>query len=162
MAITSSHDATTASRGDDRRGETRYASHAGDPRTTPAPSDPSVGELVGEISNDLTRLVRGEIELAKAEIKQEATKAGKAAGMLAGAGYAGHLFLLMGSLAAVFGLAHWVGLAWAALIVTGVWALVGAVLFVTGRKRLRAVQVTPERTAETLKEDARWARNRTN
>ncbi|MFJ6851004.1 phage holin family protein [Streptomyces sp. NPDC091271] len=128
-----------------------------------APSaDPSIGELVGDISDDLTQLVRGEIELAKAELKQEATKAGKAGGMLAGSGYAGHLVLLMGSLAAIFGLAHVVDLAWAALIVTGVWALVGGVLFVMGRKRMRAVQVKPERTAETLKEDARWARTRTN
>lgn len=134
-----------------------------DPKgSTRAPSaDPSIGELVGEISDDLTRLVRSEIDLAKAEIKQEATRAGKAGGMLAGSGYAGHLVLLMGSLAAIFGLAHLVDLAWAALIVTGVWALVGAVLFVTGRKRMRAVRLKPERTTETLKEDARWARNRT-
>jgi len=130
--------------------------------TQAPPPDPSIGELVGEISDDLTRLVRSEIDLAKAEIKQEATKAGKAAGMLAGSGYAGHLALLMASLAALFGLAHLVDHAWAALIVTAVWALVGAVLFVTGRKRMRAVQIKPERTAETLKEDARWARNRTN
>ncbi|MFD5200507.1 phage holin family protein [Streptomyces sp. NPDC058375] len=130
---------------------------------TRAPAaDPSIGELVGEISDDLTRLVRSEIELAKAEIKQEATRASKAAGMLAGSGYAGHLVLLLGSLAAIFGLAHLVDLAWAALIVTAVWALVGAALFVSGRKQMRAVQVKPERTAETLKEDAQWARNRTN
>lgn len=131
--------------------------------STRAPSaDPSVGELVGEVSDDLSRLVRSEIDLAKAEMKQEAAKAGKAAGMLAGSGYAGHLVLVMGSLAAIFGLAHLVDLAWAALIVTGVWALVGAVLFVIGRKRMRSVQVKPERTTETLKEDARWARNRRN
>ncbi|MFI2781144.1 phage holin family protein [Streptomyces sp. ALB3] len=131
--------------------------------STQVPSaDPSVGELVGEISDDLTRLVRGEIDLAKAEMKQEATRAGKAAGMLAGSGYAGHLVLLMGSLAAVFGLARLVDLAWAALIVAALWALVGAALFVIGRKRMRAVRVKPERTTETLKEDVRWARNRTN
>ncbi|MFE9699794.1 phage holin family protein [Streptomyces sp. NPDC006270] len=136
---------------------------SGSTGATRAPSqDPSVGELVGEIGDDLSRLVRSEIELAKAEIKQEATKAGKAAGMLAGSGYAGHLVLLLGSLTAIFGLAHLVDLAWAALIVTAVWALVGAVLFVSGRKRLRAVQVKPERTAQTLKEDASWARNPTN
>ncbi|MFD4030065.1 phage holin family protein [Streptomyces sp. NPDC058637] len=117
---------------------------------------------MGDISDDLTQLVRGEIELAKAEIKQEATRAGKAGGMLAGSGYAGHLALLMGSLAAIFGLAHVVDLAWAALIVTGIWAMVAGALFVMGRKRMRAVQMKPERTAETLKEDARWARTRTN
>lgn len=150
MAISSSRNATAPQDG----------SSSGSHRA-PSP-DPSIGELVGEIGDDLTQLVRGEIELAKAEIKQEATRAGKAAGMLAGSGYAGHLVLLMGSLAAIFGLAHVVDLAWAALIVTGFWAVVGAVLFVMGRKRMRAVQVKPERTAESLKEDARWARTRTN
>jgi hypothetical protein len=131
-------------------------------RSVRAPSqEPSIGELVGEISEDFSRLVQGEIELAKAEIKQEATKAGKAAGMVAGSGYAGHLVLVMGSLAAIFGLAHWLDLAWAALIVTGFWALVAAVLFMTGRKRLRSVQMKPERTTQSLKEDARWARNPT-
>ncbi|MFJ9885291.1 phage holin family protein [Streptomyces sp. NPDC091287] len=81
--------------------------------------------------------------------------------MLAGSGYAGHLMLLMGSLAAVFGLAQVVDLAWAALIVTGFWAILAAVLFVVGRKRLKTVSAKPERTVETLKEDAQWARNPT-
>ncbi|MEU1087951.1 phage holin family protein [Streptomyces sp. NPDC005892] len=144
-------------------GNTDTPHDAGLTGATRAPSaDPSIGELVGEISEDLTRLVRSEIELAKAEIKQEATRAGKAAGMLAGSGYAGHLVLLLGSLAAIFGLAHLVDLAWAALIVTAIWAVVAAVLLVNGRKRMRAVQVKPERTTEALKEDAQWARNRTN
>ncbi|MFG2539344.1 phage holin family protein [Streptomyces sp. NPDC048511] len=150
MAIFSSQNATVSHDG------TPSGSHRA------APADPSIGELVGEISDDLTQLVRGEIELAKAELKQEATKAGKAGGMLAGSGYAGHLMLLMGSLAAVFGLGHVVDLAWAALIVTGIWALVGGVLFMVGRTRMRSVQMKPERAAETLKEDARWARTRTN
>ncbi|SCE16315.1 phage holin family protein [Streptomyces sp. OspMP-M43] len=54
-----------------------------------------------------------------------------------------------------------VDLAWAALIVTGFWALLAAVLFLVGRKRLRTVSAKPERTVDTLKEDAQWARNRT-
>ncbi|MFF3290832.1 phage holin family protein [Streptomyces sp. NPDC003023] len=123
--------------------------------------EPSVGELVSEISKDLSLLVREEIELAKAEIKEETTKAGKAAGMLAGAGYAGHLVLLLGSLTVVFALANVMDWAWAALIVTGVWALVGAVLFMRGRKQMRDVNLKPEQTVETLKEDARWVRNPT-
>lgn len=140
------------------------APHGGFPsgsHRAPSP-EASLGELVGDISDDLTRLVRGEIELAKAELKQEATRAGKAGGMLAGSGYAGHLAVLLGSLAAVFGLAHVVDLAWAALIVTGIWALLAGILFALGRTRMRAVQMKPERTAETLKEDARWARTRKN
>jgi nitrate/nitrite transporter NarK len=121
----------------------------------------SVGDLIGEISSDFSHLVRDEIELAKAEIKQESAKAGKAAGLLGGAGYAGHVVLLFGSLTLVFALANVMDPAWAALIVTALWAVVGAVLYVTGRKRLKTVSVKPEQTMETLKEDARWARHPT-
>ncbi|MER5311380.1 phage holin family protein [Streptomyces sp. NPDC002773] len=121
--------------------------------------DRSIGDLIGAIGSDLSQLVRDEIELAKAEIKQESTKAGKAVGMLGGAGYAGHLVLLLGSLTVVFALANVMDPAWAALIVTAVWAVVGAVLYVTGRKRLRTVHLKPEQTVETVKEDARWARH---
>lgn len=122
--------------------------------------EPSIGDLVGEISTDLSQLVRDEIQLAKAELKQESAKAGKAAGMLGGAGYAGHLVLLLGSLTAIFALAHVMDEAWAALIVTAVWAVVGAVLYVNGRKRLRTVHLKPEQTVDSLKEDAQWARHR--
>ncbi|MDQ0785161.1 hypothetical protein QFZ64_000658 [Streptomyces sp. B3I8] len=124
-------------------------------------AESSLGELVGEIGSDLSRLVRDEIDLAKAEIKQESAKAGKAFGMLGGAGYAGHLVVLMGSLTAMFGLAHVMDLAWAALVVTAVWAVTGGVLYTTGRARLRAVHVKPEQTVQTLKEDAQWARHPT-
>ncbi|MEU9107724.1 phage holin family protein [Streptomyces xanthophaeus] len=136
--------------------------------TAPAPppppsmqSDASIGDLIGEIGQDVSQLVRTEIELAKAEIKQESAKAGKAVGMLGGAGYAGHVVLLFASLTAVFALANLMDPAWAALIVTALWAIVGGVLYVMGRKRLRTVNLKPEQTVETLKEDAQWARHPT-
>jgi hypothetical protein len=124
-------------------------------------AEPSLGDLISDISNDLSHLVRSEIELAKAELKQESVKAGKAGGMLAGAGYAGHLVVLLASLTLIFALGNVMDTAWAALIVTALWAVVAAVLYANGRKRLRAVNLKPEQTVETLKEDARWARNPT-
>ncbi|MFD3537471.1 phage holin family protein [Streptomyces sp. NPDC058664] len=140
------------------------------PRAAPTPPPPpareardtreaSIGDLIGDIGTDLSQLMRDEIELAKAEIKEESTKAGKAAGMLAGAGYAGHLVLLFGSLTVVAALSHVMDVVWAALVVTAVWAVAGAVLYTTGRKRLRTVDLTPEHTVEALKEDTRWARH---
>jgi hypothetical protein len=122
---------------------------------------PSLGQLVGEIGGDLSKLMRQELVLAKAEIREEVTKAGKAGGMLGGAGLAGYAAALFGTLAAVFGLGHVMDLGWAALIFTGVWAVIGAALFVIGRSRLRQVSPRPEQTMETLKEDAQWARNLT-
>lgn len=127
----------------------------------PLPSEPSLGDLIGEIGQDVSQLVRTEIELAKAELKQESAKAGKAVGMLGGAGYAGHAVLLFGSLTLVFALANVMDPAWAALIVTALWAVAGGTLYAAGRKRLRAVNLKPEQTVETLKEDARWARHPT-
>ncbi|WP_240801559.1 phage holin family protein [Streptomyces sp. A1136] len=135
----------------------RWASD--DRRWTESQTEPSIGNLISEIGADLSHLVRDEIELAKAEIKQESTKAGKAVGMLGGAGYAGHLALLLGSLTIVFALAHVMDIAWAALIVTAVWAVAGAILYVNGRKQLRTVNLKPEQTVEAVKEDVRWARH---
>ncbi|KAB8180065.1 phage holin family protein [Microbispora catharanthi] len=122
------------------------------------PAEPSLGKLVGEIGEDLSTLFRQEVELAKAEIRQEAAKAGKAAGMLGGAGFAGYMVALLVTLAVVFGLGNVMDLAWAALIVAAVWAVIGGVLFARGRERMREVNPTPEQTIETLKEDVRWAR----
>jgi nitrate/nitrite transporter NarK len=124
-------------------------------------SETSIGEIIGNISNDLSQLFRQEVALAKAEIQQEATKAGKAAGMLGGAGFAGYLSVVLLSFAVVFGLGEVIPLGWAAFIVGLVWAAIGAVLFVNGRKKLKTVDPVPRRTAETLKEDAQWLKNPT-
>jgi hypothetical protein len=129
--------------------------------TRPDPGDTSIGELIGNISNDLSQLFRQEVELAKVEVRREATKAGKAAGMLGGAGFAGYLAVVLLSFALVFGLANVMDAGWAALIVGAIWGAVGAVLYATGRKRLKTVDPVPRRTVDTLKEDAQWLKNPT-
>jgi len=115
-------------------------------------SNVSVGELVGQVAQDLSTLMRQELDLAKAEVKQEVTKTGKAAGMMGAAGLAGYMVLLFASIAAWWGLANVMDQGWAALIVTGIWAVIGAVLFVVGRRRLKEVNPKPEQTIETVKE----------
>jgi hypothetical protein len=118
----------------------------------PDVSGTSVGALLSEVTSDLSTLMRQEIELAKAEMKQEAAKTGKAAGMLGGAGFAGYMVALFLSFAAWWGLANVMDEAWGALIVAVLWAVVAAVLAATGRKKLREVNPKPERTVSTLKE----------
>ena len=120
--------------------------------TAPDVTSASVGELVGHVAQDLSTLMRQELELAKAEVKQEVTKTAKGAGMLGGAGFAGYMVLLFGSIAAWWGLANLMDQGWAALIVTGIWAVIGAVLFAVGRGQLKQVNPKPERTVETVKE----------
>jgi hypothetical protein len=127
----------------------------------PAPGETSVGELIGNISDDLSRLFRQEVELAKVEVKQEAAKAGRAAGMLGGAGFAGGLAVVLLSFAAVFALANVMDAGWAALIVAVVWVAVGAALYAAGRRQLQSVDPTPRRTVDTIKEDAQWLKNPT-
>jgi hypothetical protein len=107
---------------------------------------------MGNVSRDLSTLLRQELALAKAEVKAEATKAGKGAGMLGGAGFAGYMVLLFLSFGLWWGLSNVLDQSWAALIVAGVWAVVGAVLYAVGRNNLRRVEPVPERTVETLKE----------
>jgi hypothetical protein len=112
----------------------------------------SVGELLSDVTRDLSTLMRQEVELAKAEIKTEVAKVGKGAGMLGGAGFAGYMVALFLSIALWWGLSNSMDQGWAALIVAGIWAVIAAVLFVTGRSTLRTVHPTPERTVETVKQ----------
>ena len=119
---------------------------------SPDPASASVGELVGHVAQDLSTLMRQELDLAKAEVKQEVTKTAKGAGMLGGAGFAGYMVVLFASIALWWGLANVMDQGWAALIVTGIWAIIAAVLFVIGRNRLKQVNPKPEQTVETVKE----------
>ncbi|MFI8303167.1 phage holin family protein [Streptomyces sp. NPDC085927] len=129
--------------------------------TGPQEQEQSVGQLLSGVTADLQTLFRQEVELAKAEIREEGTRAGKAAGMYGGAGFAGYLVLLFLSLAAVLGLANVMDGGWAALIVAAVWAVVAAVLYQKGRARMRTVSPKPDQTVETMKENAEWARHPT-
>jgi uncharacterized membrane protein YqjE len=118
----------------------------------------SLGELFGSLTSDLSQLVRSEMELARVEIREEAAKAGKAAGMLGGGAVAALVALIMLASAAAWGLAEVVDAGWAFLIVGVVIGAVAAVLVMNGRQRLADVRPVPDQTVDTLKEDARWAR----
>jgi uncharacterized membrane protein YqjE len=118
----------------------------------------SIGDLVGEIADDLGRLVRKEIDLAKVEAKQEVSKLGKGAGMLAGAGLAAHLLLLFLSVALMLVLGRAMDLDLAALIVAIIWAIAAAVLATVGRRQLKSFDPKLEQTTQTLKEDVQWAK----
>jgi hypothetical protein len=124
--------------------------------TDPTPSEQraatsSLGELVGEVTRDMSTLMRQELTLAKAELKDSASKSAKGAGLLGGAGYAAGMVVLFLSLALWAGLALWIGSAWSAVVVAVLWAIIAAVLFAIGRTELKKVEGAPV-TAETLRE----------
>ena len=113
--------------------------------------DVSLGELVGNVTRDLSTLMRQELALAQAEVKAEVSKTGKAAGALGAAGFAGYFALLFLSISLWWALGDLIGNGWSALIVGVLYGIVGAVLYTTGRKKLQEVNPTPERTVDTLK-----------
>ena len=118
----------------------------------PSPdAQPSVGEAFSDVAADLSTLMRQEVQLAKAELRQSATRAGKGAGMLAGAGVAGHMVLLFVSAAAWWGIGDSIGRGWSALIVGAVWLIIAAVLALAGRREVTAVPGAPQ-TVQTVKE----------
>ncbi len=113
-------------------------------------SQRSLGELIGDITTDLSTLMRQELELAKAELTQTAKDAGKGAGMFGGAGYAGHMTILFLSFSLWWGLGTVTGYGWSALIVAAIWAVIALVLFLTGKKEFAQVRGL-RRTADTVK-----------
>ena len=112
--------------------------------------DRSLGDLIGEVTQDLSTLMRQELELAKAELQQSASRAGKGAGLLGGAAVAGYFVLLFASVALWWAIGSATGLGWSAVIVAVIWAVVGAVLYVVGRNSLKSVRGIPK-TADTVK-----------
>jgi len=115
-------------------------------------SQSSVGDLISDLSRDFSTLMRQELELAKAEMKAEAQKTGKAFGMFGGAGFGGYMVMLFLSLALWAGLSNVMDAGWAALIVAAVWGVIAAVLYVRGRSAMHTVNPKPERTVETVRE----------
>jgi hypothetical protein len=117
----------------------------------PDPAQRSLGDLMGDVTRDLSTFVRQEVELAKAEARREATTLARAGGMFGGAGFAGCMVLLFLSFALWWGLSGAMGQGWAALIVAGVWAAVAAVLLSMARGRMRRIRGLP-RTAQTVRQ----------
>ena len=116
-----------------------------------APPRQSVGDLLGDVTRDISTLLRQEVELAKAEVRQSAKEAAKGGSLFAGAAVAGHFVLLFLSIALWWALGDamdsW---AWSAVIVAVVWAIVAAVLALRGRAASKRVTGLP-RTTDSVK-----------
>jgi hypothetical protein len=124
--------------------------------------DRPIGELLKQLANETTTLVRQELDLAKAEMREKAGKAGPGFGMWGAAGAIG--LLAAGALTAFLILAldgvmpNWL----AALIVGVVYAAIAGVLYVSGKQRVEeAGSPVPQKTIESVKEDVQWAKHPT-
>ena len=124
--------------------------------------DRPIGELLKQLSEETTTLVKQELDLAKAEVAQKGQQAGKGAGMFGGAGVLG--FLALAALTAAFvmlldrAVANWL----AAVIVAAVYAAVAGALALQGRNKVKeATPPVPEQAVDSVKEDVQWAKTRT-
>jgi Putative Actinobacterial Holin-X, holin superfamily III len=121
----------------------------------------SVPELVRQLSEETSTLVRQEIDLAKAELAGKARRVGVGAGALGAAAVVALYAVAAASVAVIAALALVMPVWGAAVVVAGFDAILAGALGLTGRRRLTAAMPpTPEATVDTVKEDVRWARNR--
>jgi len=121
-------------------------------------SEPTLGDLFGSLTSDLTTLVRKEIELARTETMEKVTGVTRNIVMMVAGGlvaYAGLIALIM---AAIFLLNKSLSLWVSALIVGIVVIIIGAILLSIGRSSLNNMTVVPEKTVESMKENTEWAK----
>ncbi|MDQ3779526.1 MAG: phage holin family protein [Chloroflexota bacterium] len=128
------------------------------PRDYSLPGAPEgLGSMIGGIIGDLQEIVRGEVQLAKTELKEDATTIGRGAGFIAGGaliGLVGFIFLM---LAVTYLLDKWVDRWVGAGIVAIVLLVIAAILAMSGRSQITAANLKPEQSIESLKEDKEWA-----
>ena len=133
----------------------------GDIRGRSGQSDRPIGELVQQLSEQTSTLVRKELELARAEMTQKGKTAGIGAGMFGGAALFG--MLALGALTAclILALAEAVDGWLAALIVAGAYGAIAGVLALTGRRKVKeAGPLVPEQTKESVREDVELTKER--
>lgn len=121
-------------------------------------SEPSIGDLFTGLTEDVGKLLRQEIELARIETTQKINRAMRSIIMLAAGGFVAYAGLILLLIAVAIGLSNWMSLWLSTLIVSVVALVVGAVLIGSGRNSLSNLTVVPENTVESIKEDARWAK----
>ena len=124
--------------------------------TDPTPSEAkaastSLGDLLGEVSRDISTLMRQEVTLAKAELKQTASKSAKGAGLMGAAGYGAMMAVFFLSVALWWALGTLIGGGWSGVVVALLWAVIAAILFFVGRGQFEQAEGVPQ-TVDTLKE----------
>jgi uncharacterized membrane protein YoaK (UPF0700 family) len=111
----------------------------------------SIGEAVGDVTRDMSVLVQQELALAKAEVRQSASRAGQAAGMFAGAAVAAFMFVVFLSIALWVTISDNTGPAWAAVIVAAIWLVAAGILFLVARGQVKKISGL-QQTTETVRQ----------
>lgn len=129
---------------------------------TPTGTGESLGDTVTGIIQDLQNIIRGEVQLAKTEIKEDAGTLGKALGMIGAAVFlalVGFIFLMLG---VTYLLNESLEMWMAAGIVGLVLLVLGAIIGMIGKKQMQSANMVPDKTIESLKEDKEWTSRQIN
>jgi hypothetical protein len=127
----------------------------------PQRDERSIGELFAELARETSTLVRQEVQLAKTEMTQKVTSAGKDAGLIGAGGALAYAGLLAVLAAVIIGLGQLIPMWLSALIIGVVVIGIGYMLVQQGLNALKRIDPTPRQTMETLKEDTEWAKEQT-
>ena len=134
----------------------RAEAYAPGDRSPYSSGDRSLGELFSELTGGMSNLIRQEIQLAKTEVSEKASTAGRNVGYIAAGGFIAYVgvFALVAGLILLLGLVipYWLS----ALIIGAVIALIGGILVQKGLKTLQEESFAPERTVKTIQEDKEW------
>lgn len=127
--------------------------------TEPKEPGTSLAELMGRLGDDVSSLVTTQLEIAKAELKQEATQGAKAAGVLGGGAFAGYIAVLLLSFALAWGINDAAENPWVGFLVVGIlWGIAAAILASAGKKKIDQVR-GPEATTAELQADRQLAQD---
>ncbi|HKA22999.1 MAG TPA: phage holin family protein [Blastocatellia bacterium] len=119
----------------------------------------SFGELLGQLANNSSALVRDEIQLAKQEMSEKFIRLRSAIIVVTAGAFIGYLATLALIAAAVIGLATYVGAGYAALIIGAALAIIGGITVLIGVSQIKRTSLKPEQTMETLEEDKEWLKD---
>jgi|SRR5215831_8606042 len=119
----------------------------------------SFGELLGQLANNSSALVRDEIELAKQEMSEKITRLRSAIIVVTAGAFIGFLGIMALTAAAIVGLAQYVGPGNAALIIGGALAIIAAITASIGMSRIKRTSLKPRQTIQTLEEDKEWLKD---
>jgi uncharacterized membrane protein YqjE len=125
---------------------------------TTGQAEPSLGQLLNELTGDMSTLVRQELELAKAETMQKVSQATRSIIMMVAGGLLAYAGLIAIVIAAAIALGSLMPYWLSSLIVGLVVVAIGGILVMSGRSSLANLSLVPENTVETLKQDAQWAK----
>jgi uncharacterized membrane protein YqjE len=123
-------------------------------------AEPSLGELFKQLAQDSATLVRQEVALAKAEMRENMREMARAGVLMAAGGVALFMALFAFTAFLIVGLGVLLANFWlSALLVTLAYAVIGGALLMAGKNKMEENDLKPEQTIQTLREDKRWAQS---